>query len=295
MESSCYGEYWDLQEAACQTCPGKDECLAKFATGALLKFQKQLGEEASSEKLSALTSVSVEAVQAALAFQKNTGITIKPILVESEPVVSAPVKPPEQVEPISKVEPPEIVIQDQFIVQDEATKVEAAEPEPVRKKRGRKPKIKSVPVEETKAVEAVNPPEAETTFVQSALVSAETMMIPSVSVALAQANPKTWDPKYNKDRHDRERKRSPEIAKLVPGTVIKRTWKGVETTTTVRQGYYQYNGNRYPTLYTVMVAITGLTPVAKQLRNGKRPEGKRYMTAWSAVRFFQIKELVKDK
>lgn len=107
---------------------------------------------------------------------------------------------------------------------------------------------------------------------------------------------KQWDPKHNESRWLRERKRSPLIAKLLPGMKINKKWRGTIYSVIVHKGYYLYNDTEYPTLYSVVVAITGTKPCPKQKRrDGTMPTGTRQLTSWSATRFFGLNRLLGGK
>ena len=106
---------------------------------------------------------------------------------------------------------------------------------------------------------------------------------------IKKSNPR--HPKHDDSRWHRERSRNPLIAKLTPGMKLTVRYKGVDTETVVRKGYYLCNGIKYPTLYAAMVSITGTKSYPKQLRpDGTRPSGTREMTMMSAVRFYKLKK-----
>jgi hypothetical protein len=79
---------------------------------------------------------------------------------------------------------------------------------------------------------------------------------------------------------------------------LKRLWQGEIHEVIVGQGYYKYKGEQYPTLYSVVVEIAGARDCPKQLDRrgrypeGKRPEGTRKLTSWSAPRFFKLHWLI---
>lgn len=92
-------------------------------------------------------------------------------------------------------------------------------------------------------------------------------------------------------RWERERKRNKVVGLLVPGNVLRRQWKGSVAMVKVHDGYYEYNGEKFATLYDVTGEITGWRPYRKQRRNGSRPQGTRVMSAWSPSRFWKFKQL----
>ena len=65
----------------------------------------------------------------------------------------------------------------------------------------------------------------------------------------------------------------------------------------VLKGKYQYSGTDYPTLYSVVIAITGTVDRPQQLETAgdqkTRPKGTRPVSNWSATKFF--KTALKDR
>lgn len=331
---SCFGQYWEgVAGSDCtvgDSCKELDTCLARFASVTLVKYQRKLGKEATPEKLSLLTSVRPEAILLALNFQKNAGISLDsevPQLPPSNNTDDATeqdaeiIPPPPEESTLEDIpDPPDATdgVDDAMAKKKELEErikksaadnalAEDAVPVPV-KKRGRKKKVvestaKSKSGKKARG-KAVNPPVAEPA--KRAKGSAERKTKRSASDAWAQASiqkhqetppgqpMRRWDPVHNKTRWERERERNPLIAALPVGLTVPRLWRGETTVTLVRQGYYLYNGVRYPTLNSVMVAIMGLRPYPKQLKkDGTRPEGVRYMTPWSATRWFGLHQLAK--
>ncbi len=85
-----------------------------------------------------------------------------------------------------------------------------------------------------------------------------------------------WDPRHDATRWERERTRSPLIARLTPGMVLRREHKDVRYEVKVVSDGYSYDDTKYPTLYSVTKAITGAT-------------------AWSAARFFNLAKLLEKR
>lgn len=83
----------------------------------------------------------------------------------------------------------------------------------------------------------------------------------------------------------RERQRSAEIAAIPIDGQIVREYNGVTYVVTCRDGYWEYQGDMYPTLYAVAMVITGPKEYARS--DG---QAKRTMSNWSAVRFFQLRK-----
>jgi hypothetical protein len=88
-------------------------------------------------------------------------------------------------------------------------------------------------------------------------------------------------------RWERERARSKAIAKITPGTKITREYGGAEHVIQCKHGHYLYNGQKYPTLYSIVMAITGgrVYPMRVGNQQVNRP---RLMSNWSAKRFFNL-------
>ena len=118
---------------------------------------------------------------------------------------------------------------------------------------------------------------------------------PKKKKAKAKASPKA-DPvdllaqdQFARD-HEREKKRSPLIARLSPGVILSRVYKKEEYEVIVRKGRYEFNGQSYPTLYSIVMEITGGRTYNRQVIRGQQREGTRVMSNWSATRFFKLKE-----
>lgn len=314
-----------------EVCGELDNCLAKFATTTLMQHQRKLGKDATPEKLSELASVRPEAILLALNFQKNAGIVpgavpANPAPASEQAQDSELPPPPEEPEPENVPSPPDGDEEDPIVKKKQKKSGDALNKSAAKNTRGSakkappksQPKAKAAPKKKaaTKAKtaskskkKASNPPVAGPA--KRAKGSAGTTTATSVSVASAQGSSRKkrlskraalpvmnqptrkWDAVHNKSRWERERERSPLIAALPLGMKLRRVWKGEETLTEVKKGYYLHNGTRYPTLNSVMVSIMGLKPYPKQLlSDGTRPKGVRYMTAWSAPRWFGLEKLL---
>ena len=91
----------------------------------------------------------------------------------------------------------------------------------------------------------------------------------------------------------RERKKSPLIEMLEPGQTLVRDYKprGGEPRTVkvkVKKDRYVFEGREYPTLYSIVLEVTGARECLKQAVNGVRREGTRVTSNWSATRFFRL-------
>jgi len=90
------------------------------------------------------------------------------------------------------------------------------------------------------------------------------------------------------NRWKKERARHPNtIGRLEAGLVLERTYKGILHRVEVLNRYYSYRGERYSTLYAVMVAITGLK---KRVRNGRT----LYLPNWNTHKFWRIDRILEE-
>ena len=85
-------------------------------------------------------------------------------------------------------------------------------------------------------------------------------------------------------RFSQERERNPELLSLRPGMILRRPYKGKLVSVLVGDGFYDYQGGVYPTLYEVLKQATGAKLFARP--PGDPPGKLRRLSAWSAQRFF---------
>lgn len=83
-------------------------------------------------------------------------------------------------------------------------------------------------------------------------------------------------------RFMQERRRLPHLGYLPSGTRLVRKYAGVPHIVTVLDGTYFYDGEYYPTLYSVASAITGY----KEHQQASKPGYRRLMGNYSARKFF---------
>lgn len=107
--------------------------------------------------------------------------------------------------------------------------------------------------------------------------------------APAKSVPKPWN---NHWRWVRERRRYPQLDRLLPGTVLIRQWAGVEHQAVVLDFGYWYEAKRRPTLYSVMAEIVGRRLYRQPRARGAR--GMRAVAAWgkTAYQFFGLDRLL---
>lgn len=92
-------------------------------------------------------------------------------------------------------------------------------------------------------------------------------------------------------RWARERRRSPEIAAVKVGETVSREFHGVTYEALCCEGHWLFQGKQYPTLYTVVLAITG----PREYPRSDGAQERRSMSNWSAARFFRLKERGKEE
>ena len=85
-------------------------------------------------------------------------------------------------------------------------------------------------------------------------------------------------------RWARERLRSPEIARVPEGSVLRRLYNGEVHEVWSRPGYWEYNDQVFPTLYQVVLEITGGN---ERGRHDDKTKSRR-TSDYSAVKFFGL-------
>ena len=324
---ACFGVYWEAipsNKQCSEQCGAKKECLHRFATVTLAKYQAELGDQATPARLAEESGVVLEAVQVALDYQqaqvaKSSGdAVVVPEEAPGPPSLgdqSVPVPPPVADEDASVPAPPAVTEGEEEPAMPKTRK--KAPPKTKKKSASRKKATKKSPSKDSgKATKQTKPrtkkkppkPEAEASanFPEAGAASpaaapAQRPMGTSATRAKAldaDNSRRAWHPKFDRDRFQRERKRSPLIRQLPEGYVLERRWpwdkgQGPIHRVVVCKDHYRYKGERYPTLYMVVKAITGTLDYKKQFRHdGTRPKGKRQLTTWSAARFFGLAKLV---
>ena len=301
----CYGEFWEaIPGSACVGCFVKDDCLAKFVTGTLVRYQQKLGAKATPEALAEESGVKVEAIRVVLQFQANIGMG-QAGKAEAEDEVSDVAMPP-PAPPLSedqKVIPPPIeggISKDKAPAKkatskklpvEKADKKSADKKAPAKKAPAKKAASKKAPAKKA-ATPASHPSKAG-----SAKPARDPARLEDKSVRLvsAPAGTREWSEKHHDARWRRERKH-PLIAKLKPGMRLQREWAGEIHRVMVKKGGYRYRGQDYPTLYSVTKAVVGTRPSPKQfLDDGTRPKGTRELVAWSGLRFWRLQVYLESK
>lgn len=302
----CFGVYWEgiqSNDDCNVNCGAKNDCLARFATDTLVKYQRKLGATATVAQLAEATGVVEEAICVALDFQKNKGMVFSSSVSEpiSQPVSDGLEKPNSEgmvsaQEDVKQVAPRrrksvEKAASDESAPKKRGRPKGSTSKTPTGRSRGR-PKKKQTKAEDTSA----NFRTAGAALRVAA--PAKRQMVKSAIPVEEQERKREWSKKHNKARFDRERKRSPLIRQLPAGYVVLRRYPYEKGTgpihrVVVRKGHYTYRSRRYPTLYAVMKAITGTRAYKKQYRpDGSRPRGTRELTVTSAVKFFGLAKLI---
>jgi len=324
----CYGEFWEaIPGSACVGCFVKDDCLAKFVTGTLVRYQQKLGARATPEALAEESGVKMEAICVALQFQANIGMgqagKAEPE-PEPEDEVSDVVRPPPAPPPIeggisqdipvplpvssgempeeASEKPPEVIVpkKDKAPAKKATSKklpVEKAD----KKSADKKAPAKKAPAKKVASKKSTSKKAATPASHPSKAGSAKPARDParsedkSARLVSAPAGTREWGEKHHDARWRRERKH-PLIAKLKPGMRLQREWAGEIHRVMVKKGGYRYRGQDYPTLYSVTKAVVGTRPSPKQfLDDGTRPKGTRELVAWSGLRFWRLQVYLESK
>lgn len=97
-----------------------------------------------------------------------------------------------------------------------------------------------------------------------------------------------YDPDAIRERKrwERERERYPQLA-LEIGKLLRRRYQHENHVIRVNDGYYTYHGKDFPTLYAVVMDITGAKEYKRTNQHGESLKPKR-MTGWTVKRFFGL-------
>jgi len=320
---SCYGQVWEgVPGSLCidQGCGVVDDCLQRFASGVLVDFQRQLGEQVTIGQLAQATAVKPEAIAKALDFQKMAGIfpfpkaTLAPVVLPPSEVVVVEAPPAEKpVVPFVESRLAEVVQLPTTVAVVEAQK-EVAEMASRKKGKG---KVKAAPkgkmprgmARKQEAASSVTSRPTLAGPVKSARAPAKGRRACARSAAAQGGSKKVtrlrperpvrqWSrsPSMDRSRWKRERDRSQLIAQLRPGMKLRRLWEGQTLEVICVKGGYKFQDETYPTLYSVVMAIVGTVPRKKQKRaDGKIPVGTRNLTNWSAPKFFRLPWIIGGK
>lgn len=301
----CHGLMWEasVAESQCASCGAKDTCLEKFVATTLPATMKQLGAKATPAAVANQLGILEPAIVYAIgrlsvkSEKSEKKETKKPNL---KVVESPPEEKPAPAPAPTVIAPPSVGVGDEqdFDEPDppEESKTEAKPSPPVEqkaeeavatkksKKSGTKEAKKP---KETKAEKPANPQRAGAA--SPAQGPAKGAKAKSASRAKGQVvnrrrvNP--WGEHTFLNRWERDMKRRP---RLEVGQKLVATHGGKTHEAWVRQGYFEYNGHRFPTRYAMTKEITGTVERAKQLVDGKRPEGTRKLTNWSGPKFWKV-------
>lgn len=316
----CFGIAWEpFGDSVCVGCGGKRECLDEFAkTTYAEKLQelKSSGQDASVANLAAALELGDQSIIETQQYLERLPLATIPEsdrdgdLEKSNPPPMEPDVSNEETESLATVTqlpvapPPEPVEIDPERLPHPLQKVvEAVEPpkekKPPKKKRGRpkKSEAKEVPSVPQKAgaAESVEQPAAVRKTVKKSAKSAKGQGATSQKKRKKRRRKKAarvWGTHTYRARWQREREKHPMIALLTPGVRISKVYKGETFKVTVRNGYYLFNGEKYPTLQSVTTAATGVKDYPKQAYKGQEMKGTRKTGNWSAMRFWKIKELM---
>lgn len=319
MDPPCFGLMWDaVKEEGCQGCGAQTRCLEKFATATLPETITRLGKNPGLAVLAEELRVSPDAITVALEKNGAPKVARLQAVPPPQPVAPAPVQDAVPSEPAPVAAPEQPVAEAGDAVKKsgkkEAAAAKKAEAEAAKAAKEAEKKAKAE-AKEKAAEEKRAAKEAEKAKKQAekeaAAKAAEPTENPSVAAPASPAGVAAearkakragpvavradrrlehpWGEHTFQSRWQRERERTPEIAALKTGQVLTVPFDGKEHQVTVLKEGYQYDGNRFPTLYSIVKEITGTVERQKQLIEGKRPQGTRQLCNWSAVRFFRLR------
>lgn len=262
----CLGLYWDpIFEQDCKTCTYKDTCKARFAAERVPKMLSEYDED--HDRCADESGISDAAWHVCfLAYlELEKGRLENERLAkgkgEGTPPVAAP-KPPKK--PSRRKPQPQELPMGQPVL--EAPSWEAAE---------------SRPTQAGSAASAAGP---------AGKKKRARKRRPKSRAPLAQEPEGEWSLHTHVRRHSKERKKYPQ---LVPGTVLRRKYKGkLWELQVMEEGYLLIQDSRiYPTLYMTVKAIVGTVKTKKQKKphHKKRPEGTRETVPYSGPVFWNLK------
>lgn len=299
----CYGLRWDGDRVdECRGCGMKDSCLHRFAVEHLPKVRQEMGPGATVAAVADRLKVLPESLFTAIKYASRlvgmgTPTTVQPAADISQAFDVGVDGETEQTteESIVNMDQPPATQQDMFPGEqveystpeegsqgdnppvpgaDKPTKSRASKGKVVVKKRASK---KRAPKHKAQVTD--RPPLAGSAQTKSAsdpvTIPKQTMDCVTHATALALQTRKWGDSAI---RHQRERKRNPAVAALVPGSKLIREYKGNLYHVEVLRKQYRIVElkTEHPTLYDVMKAITGL-----------HNRGGRKLANWSVPKFWR--------
>lgn len=292
----CFGQIWDTTgDSPCKGCALASGCFDLFARQTLPQVQKEMGGSKNPDEIGLNMGVSGEAVGMALSYLAS-GATVIPAV---EPPTS-PGQTAEAITPASAVAP---------AIPEKAVEEPKSAEMPKKKGKNRPQKPGSVtPAKDPGAVKAKTAHTAK----EQAAIKQPRRKKEQLSKRRMKARAGRSQARLQKELATKPRKapgkkqvgsgpfgqrcarekKNKWVRMLTPGMALQKTWRGKLYEVKVLPVGYQWKGQAYPTLYSVVMAITGEREYAKQTRKGGRPTGKRIMSAWSAPRFFNLQKLL---
>jgi hypothetical protein len=242
-QPECFGVFWEAIPGSsgkqCRECAFNKVCLDRFIQTTLPKAEGSLGSKADAAEVGKkLDGLSAKAIEEARRYRDKQSPS-KTEEAEMAPRNKKTKKKKKKV-PAKK-----------------ATSKKPAKKKPAKKAAKARPK-KAPSAKRAKARAKSKKKNA-----RSAKARAESGMVP-------------WGEHTFQSRWEKERARSPLIAKLTPGKKLTVEWprdSGDKYTVTCKKGHYEYNGTKFPTLYKVTEHITG--------------EGSK----WSGPKFWKLRQL----
>lgn len=248
-QPECFGVFWEAIPGKagqqCRDCAFNEVCLDRFVQTTLPKAEGSLGPKADATEVGKkLDGLSSKAIETARAYRD-----------QQQQQSPSPTEEDAEMAPRKKKAP----------AKKKAKKKAAAKKKaPAKKKAAPKEAVtKSRPKKAPSAKRATGGAKSKKKNAVNAKAQGDSAMVP-------------WGEHTFLSRWEKERARSPLIAKLTPGRKLSVEWprgSGDTYTVTCKKGFYEYNGEKFPTLYKVTEHIT------------------QQGSTWSGPKFWKLKQL----
>lgn len=305
----CYGHRWDPDDPMCtRQCNMQVRCVRYLATRTLPELATETGQalDALGEIKRQRVYLSAKAVKwlTVVATNPEIGLPARdPNTGELRPTngIAHPMPAQAEAPEADLGAEPEEALEEEDEDGEALGSEESAVPEPAerpakgprKRQGGRKKGARPNPPKARAA--AGRPKRAQPKRPQRSAAAGRGKGLPPSSSSPAPTGHRRWGPHTHAQRWTRERLNNPLIGLLPIGSVLTRHWEGRAHLVVCREGYWEYDGERYPTLYSVVEAIAGGREYPAQMRQGRRPEGTRRMAAWSARKFFDLDRKLRQK
>lgn len=279
QQFECFGSMFQKSDGQCMNdCFVRDRCVTRMGTKTIPEIMRSYGGKASVEQVAEELGSDVESVTSVVKITKKQttieeelGLS-KTAKAQQEPVVLEEPEPEEE----SEEEAPEEEAAEAAL---EPPKKKAKKKAPAKKKAAKKKAAKKAPLAKKKVKEkAVAAVKKKATKKKAAGKKAPKKKAPT-------GDPAVFGSEAFAHAFTRERGRSELVGLLQPGQKISRDYKGESYTVTVKSDHYLYNNKKFPTLYSILLVITGEHEYARKLGDKTRK-----MSNWSAPRFFRLEK-----